>query len=471
MKSKLFIGRCCLVFTALAILILKVQFFSTANSAIKEGKLSCGVRCLLIIFNKFGIKTPPDELIKISGYRKNRGTTMYGLYKAAREKGLYAVGMKIGIEDLSKLKIPAIVHLWNNHFVVVEPVEYNRLKITDSSQKTEIISTEKFKSYYSGFALLISPDRIDFSKIEQKEVPDIRFNEYIYNFGEVEQGKKVLFKFHFRNVGRKVLKISKVRSTCGCIVGNLTKTEFLPGEKGTITGVFNTYGRRGLQIETIYVHTNDPVMSLIPLKIQGFVNPGVFIVPEIVRFGEIEKGETKEKEIYLVNLTKKRVKINRIQSELPYIAWKISKSDSRSRPGYKIKFFLSPEAPSGEFDGNIVISTNNKKHSKFNIPVVGKVKGDIEIYPELVFFYGEIGNLKEQKIFLQTENLSRVKKIETSSPFVKAIPLEKKNKYYKLLCSVDKNFESKYLKEKIIVYMDKQRIVEIPVYGIIIGGR
>jgi len=37
---------------------------------------------------------------------------MYGLYRTVRKKGLYAEVMKIGVNDLAKLKIPAIAYLW-----------------------------------------------------------------------------------------------------------------------------------------------------------------------------------------------------------------------------------------------------------------------------------------------------------------------------------------------------------------------
>jgi len=468
MKKKLFILLLILVFFTILGLIFRSLSFSSFNNYNPPIEFSCGVRCFYLICRKLGVKINLRELINL--FRKYRKISMYDLYKLSKGKGLYATGMKMGLNDLTKLKTPAIVYLWNDHFVVVESTKNGNLQIIDPPNKPQIIPKDKFKSLYSGFVLVISKNKPLFPTTSI-EGPDIRFDEYTYNFGEVEQDKKVLFKFNFRNEGKEKLIVYRVRSSCGCIVSNLEKKEFLPGERGTITGIFNTLGRQGWQQEKIYFHTNDPITPLIPLRIQGFINPGIFVVPETLLFGNIKRGESKTKEIYLVNLTKKSVKITNIESSLPIVTWKISRSTNKNRPGYKLKFSLLPNTQFDKFEGYIVISTNNKKYSKFILPVIGKVENDVEVYPAMLFFFGEKGKIKEQRVTITKNNSSlEIIRVKSTSPFINSKILKKNNREYTLIATVNKKFLTENLiKEEIDVFTNNRNnsIIKIPVYGII----
>jgi len=363
------------------LLIFFCKFFSSSN----ETKLSCGIQCLTYVFEKFGIKVTDSDLKRL------KGENMYQLYKEAKRKGLNAVGVKVSLEDIIRLKTIAIAHLWNNHFVVVEPrVQENKIEIYDPLiKKVKEIEIKRFKKYYSGFSLLISNGEIEISKIKKGKAPDIRFDNYKYEFGTVEEGTKIPFKFIFMNKGKKPLKILKVRSTCGCVLMNIQKNKILPGGKGIIEGIFNTEGRMGFQNQPVYVHTNDPITPIVTLTISGFVNRRIYVVPEIIRFGEVEKEKIEEREIYVVNPRKdKKLKIEKIESNLSGLQWKIIESGNKNRPGYKIKFSFQPEILQEEINGKVSIFTNDRKYSRFDIPVVGKIKSDVEIYPELCFFYG-----------------------------------------------------------------------------------
>jgi len=91
----------------------------------------CGPQSLLVVCRCLGSNATLDELVSLSGYGERSGANPLGLRKAAEAKGLCAVGMKIGAEDLARLTIPAIAHQWGNHFVAVESGGPDALKVTD----------------------------------------------------------------------------------------------------------------------------------------------------------------------------------------------------------------------------------------------------------------------------------------------------------------------------------------------------
>jgi hypothetical protein len=52
--------------------------------------------------------------------------------------------------------------------------------------------------------------------------------------GRIGQRTKNTCELTFTNTGRASLKITKIKTTCGCTVTQLEKREYAPGESGTI---------------------------------------------------------------------------------------------------------------------------------------------------------------------------------------------------------------------------------------------
>jgi hypothetical protein len=99
--------------------------------------------------------------------------------------------------------------------------------------------------------------------------PLIKFNNIVYDFGDVEKGIELSHSFRFENKGKGMLVISNIKTSCGCTgVIMKDKKEFSEGEDGEIKIVFNTQGRQGLQIKTVTIYTNDPSNSNIILTIK-----------------------------------------------------------------------------------------------------------------------------------------------------------------------------------------------------------
>jgi len=64
--------------------------------------------------------------------------------------------------------------------------------------------------------------------------PRISFEKTVFDLGDVGQGTKNTCEFKFTNTGQALLKIGKIKRTCGCTVFELDRKEYTPGQKGTI---------------------------------------------------------------------------------------------------------------------------------------------------------------------------------------------------------------------------------------------
>lgn len=100
--------------------------------------------------------------------------------------------------------------------------------------------------------------------------PVIEFDTLQHNFGNAKEGDKLTHVFTFKNTGDKDLEIIHINTSCGCTAANYTKEPVPPGESGSITVTFNTYGKKGRNNKTIYVRSTGSEKP-IELKIVAFV--------------------------------------------------------------------------------------------------------------------------------------------------------------------------------------------------------
>lgn len=89
---------------------------------LQQDSSDCGAACLLSIITFFGGESSIDTIRELSGTNE-QGSTMLGLYDAARVLGLNAVSYKANIEYLKNISAPHIVHITTTkgllHYVVI----------------------------------------------------------------------------------------------------------------------------------------------------------------------------------------------------------------------------------------------------------------------------------------------------------------------------------------------------------------
>ena len=77
-----------------------------------------------------------------------------------------------------------------------------------------------------------------------------------HDFGQVEEGIKVVHVYEVLNTGKADLLLQSVRPSCGCTTPKYDKKPIRPGKKGSIEVVFDTKGRPGMQHKTVLVVAN-----------------------------------------------------------------------------------------------------------------------------------------------------------------------------------------------------------------------
>ncbi len=106
--------------------------------------------------------------------------------------------------------------------------------------------------------------------VSNQKAPVLVFDETVHDFGKMVQGEIVKYSFHFKNVGKADLRISRVSTSCGCTVGKYPHEPVKPGEEGDIEVTFNSAHKMGYQNKSIMILSNtDP--NRIVLRIKAMV--------------------------------------------------------------------------------------------------------------------------------------------------------------------------------------------------------
>ena len=84
----------------------------------------------------------------------------------------------------------------------------------------------------------------------------IRFENTIYNFGEIFEGDIEDHIFRFTNTGKVPLVIANAKSTCGCTASDWPKYPIPPGESSEIKVKFNSSNKPGSQNRAITILSN-----------------------------------------------------------------------------------------------------------------------------------------------------------------------------------------------------------------------
>ena len=100
------------------------------------------------------------------------------------------------------------------------------------------------------------------------------------DFGRYPARERKEASYRIRNSGDELLKILKVRSTCGaCAEISCTPRELKPGDTATVRAVILGNSIFGKYRKFIYLQTSDPAKKTIRLTIAGHAVPLVEVAP------------------------------------------------------------------------------------------------------------------------------------------------------------------------------------------------
>lgn len=238
--------------------------------------------------------------------------------------GLKTEGQRLQWDELSQEKTPFLAHLeGEDHFVVVEDINGDRIAIFDGDAQRYEIEVDKIKSRFSGVILRVWPPS-DF--IPQRpgvipgnpDGPRIVFETLFKDLGEVvhEEGM-IRFSFNFSNRGTHPLQIRKVQGDCSCTDAKSVDQDVLPGESSSIVVEFHPERLRGPFTKIVAVATNDPVFPVVPLNFNGYISKRLSVTPSSVYLDSLSSNESTTQRVFVRYISERDFKVKQIMSDIP----------------------------------------------------------------------------------------------------------------------------------------------------------
>jgi hypothetical protein len=106
---------------------------------------------------------------------------------------------------------------------------------------------------------------------ESLPVTEVNFETTEHNFGKINDKDKVSFTYKFKNVGKNPLKITNIKTSCGCTSKNYSKDLVPAGSEGFVTLEFDPSGKKGevSKSATVFANTAERIVLKFKAEIEA----------------------------------------------------------------------------------------------------------------------------------------------------------------------------------------------------------
>ena len=111
----------------------------------------CGLACLAMVAGHFGNDTRIEDL-RAKFEVSVRGTSLNDIASMADQIGLNARCVELVADELTQLRLPAVLHWEGNHWVVLKKVSAKGLQLNDPAQGERWVGWKEAAARFSGFA-------------------------------------------------------------------------------------------------------------------------------------------------------------------------------------------------------------------------------------------------------------------------------------------------------------------------------
>lgn len=203
------------------------------------------------------------------------------------------------------------------------------------------------------------------------------------SLGRVIAGPRLKKTFRLRNGGASAFHVTNVRKACSCEAVKFDKSAVVdPGACADVTVDAPTKGREGPQAYHFVVETDssEEEWKAIPIVLTAQVAAKIKANPSQLVFGVVKAGIAASSRLVVVS-SEGNVRDRFRGIELRQRIQTVSLTERSSAPAGTIEFdvAVSREAPIGDIAGTIVLSFEDDEVPKIEVPVIGRVEGDI--YP------------------------------------------------------------------------------------------
>jgi len=252
------------------------------------------------------------------------------------------------------------------------------------------------------------------------DAPELICSEHEFFFGQATNDKTITREFVISNEGTAPLRISSVRTDCGCVLASPRQNKLEPGESTVLKASFNLKGRSGPQARRITVISNDPLQPRLTLSLIGEAIAPLEINSERIYWGNIYCKAPAERSCEIKFTEAEQSYITGIAVTTNIFTAEVLTVVPRRR--YKIIIRTVPPLPIGPLQAKLLLTTDHPRFKTIEIPMQGRITGDLYAIPaEIVINAGDRKPLNRSfLVYSGLKEQFRIMSVEPPQPAIKA---------------------------------------------------
>src|SRR5262245_57160284 len=211
----------------------------------------------------------------------------------------------------------------------------------------------------------------------------------LHDFGTLPKGTVKTYRFQMTNIYAYPMQLHEPKPSCGCVAVVEYTAKMNPKETGHIDIKLDTSrvdGTKKVRLPVTFYgrdpKTEEPFYSTAQLEIQTDSRPDIGIHPGSVAFGTVPVGKKAVQPVTVVYSGSQRGwKVTEVgyKKELFDVTVAAVEAPRGSRAAYQLTVTLKETAPSGMFDEQIVLRTNDREAPALSLTATGTVQAALSV--------------------------------------------------------------------------------------------
>lgn len=200
-----------------------------------------------------------------------------------------------------------------------------------------------------------------------------------YEFGEQRSGTVVEHAFMLENRGTGTLKISDIKTSCGCTTSGESAMAIAAGEKKPLVVKIDLHGRSGPQTQHVRLSTNDPDRQTFNLKLSGEAVPDIRVEPRTLNLMQTDPDAPHEGILTLTSTNGKPFEVTSVTVNRDRVTASVEAAEDGLSA--KIKVLPRPQEGQGHFTDVLEINTSNPDVQAVRVLVMWQVSTGVSVSP------------------------------------------------------------------------------------------
>ncbi len=274
------------------------------------------------------------------------------------------------------------------------------------------------RRYLTGIcAVLISSGALAQVKI----APKIELSEPEWNFGTVWYNTPLKHDVMVTNTGTAPLRITRIKTSCGCTASKLDQTEIAPGESVPMTVTYDSTKLRQRVGTTVTITSNDPAKPVTIYRIKGEVKPCYTMDPVGgVTFGQVMRKSTETRTVKIQNVFEEKMflKLEDFKNE----AYTLELREIEPGMRYELIASTKPPLKAGNSRAVAVLTSNLERVPEIKVPIRSYVVPRVSVTPRTIYIPKVYKKASEKSLLVRfvADNPIEITGVTSSHPGVSA---------------------------------------------------